>query len=222
MYREKIILIGASEHAKVIIDMIEKQEKYELIGLLDANVPRGEIILGHSVLGKEEHLSEILTHHPEAKAFISIGDNWIRSLVKKKLSAWHPTLEFATIIHPSSEIAKGVKIGSGVAIMAGAIVNSDSVIGDFTIINTKASLDHDCHLGNYASLGPGVTTGGKVIINEFSAIGIGAVIKHGVTIGNHSLIGSGSLVLKDFGNHLVAYGSPAKEIRRRKEGEKYL
>ena len=222
MYREKVILVGASEHAKVIIDMIEKQEKYELIGLLDANIPVGEMIFGYSVLGKEAHISVILAHHPEAKAFISIGDNWLRSIVKNKLLANFPKLNFASIIHPSAQIGKGVKIGSGVAIMAGVIVNSDSIIGDFTILNTNSSLDHDCQLNNFASLGPGVITGGKVQIDEFTAIGIGAVIKHGISIGKHAVIGASALVLNDFGNHIVAYGSPAKEIRDRKEGEKYL
>jgi acetyltransferase-like isoleucine patch superfamily enzyme len=74
----------------------------------------------------------------------------------------------------------------------------------------------------YSSMAPNVTTGGNVSIGEFSAISIGATIKHGLSIGDHSIIGAGALLMKNCGDNLIMYGVPAKEIRKREIGEKYL
>jgi len=220
MKKEKLILIGASGHAKVIIDIVEKQGKFELLGLIENNPNLEKKVLGYGILGDESILSE--TIYNDVYLFIAIGDNWVRHLVKERISALHPSIKFATLIHPSAQIAKGVKIGEGVCIMAGAIVNSDTRIESFTIINTKASMDHDGHLGAFASLAPNATTGGNVSIGNFTSVGISATIKHGVQIGAHNVIGGGALVLKNFEDNQIIYGVPATAIRNRIMGEKYL
>jgi sugar O-acyltransferase (sialic acid O-acetyltransferase NeuD family) len=220
MKKEKLILIGASGHAKVIIDIVEKQGKFELLGLIENNPNLEKKVLGYGILGDESILSE--TIYNDVYLFIAIGDNWVRHLVKERISVLHPSIKFATLIHPSAQIAKGVKIGEGVCIMAGAIVNSDTRIEEFTIINTKASMDHDGHLGAFSSLAPNATTGGNVSIGNFTSVGISATIKHGVQIGAHNVIGGGALVLKNFEDNQIIYGVPANAIRSRIMGEKYL
>jgi len=222
MNNQKVIIVGSSGHSKVIIDIFEKENKYQIVGLLDAYRNKGEETLGYKVIGKEDDLPVLLSKNSNCKIFIAIGDNWIRNKVMNKIIEIVPNIDFATTIHPSAQIGKNVQIGKGVAIMAGAIINSDTKIGDFTIINTKASIDHDSKMLNFSSLAPNVTTGGNVSIGEFSAISIGATIKHGLLIGNHSIIGVGALLMKNCGDNLIMYGVPAKEIRKREIGEKYL
>jgi sugar O-acyltransferase (sialic acid O-acetyltransferase NeuD family) len=222
MNNQKVIIVGSSGHSKVIIDIFEKENKYQIVGLLDAYRNVGEETLGYKVIGKEDDLPFLLSQNSNCKIFIAIGDNWIRNKVKNKIINIVPGIDFATTIHPSAQIGKNVQIGKGVAIMAGAIINSDTKIGDFTIINTKASIDHDSKMLKYSSMAPNVTTGGNVSIGEFSAISIGATIKHGLSIGDHSIIGAGALLMKNCGDNLIMYGVPAKEIRKREIGEKYL
>lgn len=222
MNKQAVIIVGSSGHSKVIIDIFEKEGKYEIVGLLDAHRNIGEETLSYKVIGKVEHLPELLLKNPNSKIFIAIGDNWIRQKVVNKIIDIAPNIDFATTIHPSAQIGKNVQIGKGVAIMAGAIINSDSNIGDFAIINTNASIDHDCIMLKYSSVAPGVTTGGNVTIGEFSAISIGATIKHGISIGNHSVVGAGSVLVKNCGDNQIVYGIPAKEIKTREAGERYL
>jgi len=222
MNKQNVLIVGSSGHSKVIIDIFEKEGKYKIIGLLDAYRNVGEKTLGYKVVGKENNLPDLLNEHPNTKIFIAIGDNWIRQKVKEKILAIIPNIDFATTIHPSAQIGKNVIIGKGVAIMAGAIINSDTQIGDFTIINTKASIDHDCKMFNFSSLAPNSTTGGNVLIGEYSAISISATIKHGISIGKHTVIGAGALLMNDCGDNLIMYGIPAKKIRTREIGEKYL
>jgi len=212
MNNQKVIIVGSSGHSKVIIDIFEKENKYQIVGLLDAYRNIGEETLGYKVIGKEDDLPVLLSKNLNCKIFIAIGDNWIRNKVMRKIVDIVPSIDFATTIHPSAQIGKNVQIGKGVAIMAGAIINSDTIIEDFTIINTKASIDHDSKMLKFSSLAPNVTTGGNVSIGEFSAI----------SIGNHTVIGAGGLVMKNCGDNLIMYGIPAKEIRKREKGDKYL
>lgn len=222
MDNKKLIIIGASGHAKVIIDVFERMGDHEILGLLDDAVPKGTDILGHAVLGTTDYISQLLAVHEAIETFIAIGDNWIRARLKEKLMKNHPNIRWARAIHPTSSICKNAKLGDGVAVLAGAVVNSESTLGDYSIIGSNACLDHEGELGAYASLAPGCNTGGNVKIGNYSAIGVGVNIMHGRKIGEHVIIGAGATVLDDFGDQLVVYGSPAKKIRTRNKGEKYL
>jgi sugar O-acyltransferase (sialic acid O-acetyltransferase NeuD family) len=178
--------------------------------------------MGYTVIGRDEDLPELLIAHPGSELFIAIGDNWLRQKVYGKMISLVPHASFATAVHPSAQIGKNVQVGQGTAIMAGTVINSDSRIGTFTIINTGANLDHDCHVHDFTSLAPGATTGGNVTLGEYSVISIGATILHGITIGKHSIIGAGALLTKDCEDNVIMYGVPAKKIRAREPGEKYL
>ncbi len=56
----------------------------------------------------------------------------------------------------------------------------------------------------------------KVVIEDGSDIGIGSIILPGVTVGEGSVIGAGSVVTKSIPPYVIAAGSPAKIIRKRK------
>ncbi|WP_249356518.1 hypothetical protein [Maribacter sp. ACAM166] len=45
---------------------------------------------------------------------------------------------------------------------------------------------------------------------------------NGIALGSHTVIGAGALIIEDFGDKVIAYGSPAKVIRNRTIGEPYL
>jgi len=217
-----ILLIGASEHAKVAMDVIEKEGKYEILGLIDTYKPAGKDIFGYKVLGAEDTLADLFSRGEARGGLITIGDNWTRHLMAEKIKVLVPDFKYVSAIHPSAVIARGVTVGAGSILMAGVVVNSDSKVGDFCILNTGASLDHDCVMGDFSSFAPGVTTGGMVSIGAFSAICLGASIIHGVKIGKQVVLGAGAVALKDIPDHSVAYGVPAKVVRKRQAGDKYL
>ena len=219
---DKVLLIGASEHAKVVMDVIEKEGKYEIYGLIDSYKPAGNDVFGYKILGAEDTLVDLFMAGEVTGGIITIGDNWMRHKMAEKIKPILPGFNFITAVHPTASIARGVTIGAGSVLMAGVIVNSDSKIGEFCILNTRSSLDHDCVMGDFSSLAPGVITGGKVSIGAFSAISLNASIIHGVSIGEQTVLGAGAVALKDIPAYCVAYGAPAKVIRKREAGEKYL
>jgi sugar O-acyltransferase (sialic acid O-acetyltransferase NeuD family) len=219
---DKVIIIGASEHGKVVADVIEREGKYALLGWIDSYKPAGGEFFGYPMLGAEDILLDLWQRKEIAGGIIAIGDNWTRGRVAEKICAIASDFTFITAVHPSVQIGRGVSIGAGTVLMAGTVVNSDSRIGAHCILNTKSSLDHDCVMEEFSSLAPGVTTGGVVQIGAYSAISLGANIIHGKNIGAHTIIGAGALVRADIPDHCVAYGVPARVVRKRAEGEKYL
>lgn len=210
---DNILIIGSSGHSRVIIDIIEKEGKYKIIGYIDKNYEENQYIFNYPVLGSDDDIPKIINEYSIYGAIIAIANNKIRYNLKNKIKKISPNLNFISAIHPHSVIGRNVKIGEGSAIMAGAIINSNTKIGKFCIINTKASLDHDSIMYNFSSLGPNVTTGGSCSIGKMSFVGIGAVISDNIKIGQNSIIGANSTVLKNIGDLKVAYGSPSKIIR---------
>lgn len=219
---DAILLVGSAGHAKVIVDIVEKQGKFRIAGFLEPGRPKGDLVLGYPVVGQESDLPELIATLGIQGVLIAIGDNFIRSKVAAKIGAIAPGLPFVTAIHPDASIGRDVTIGEGTVVMAGAIVNPATSVGRFCIVNTNASLDHDCVLEDFASLAPRVATGGNCCIGTFSAIGIGAVLIHRIVVGEQSVVGAGSTVLKPVDAFQVVYGSPAKVIRSRKAGDKYM
>ncbi len=217
-----IVLIGSSGHAKVITDIVEKQGQYKIAGFLGEHRFIGEELWGYKVLGNEEDLPVLTKKHNLSGGIIAIGDNYFRSVLVRKIEKVMPGFRFVTAIHPKAVIGNDVCIENGTVVMAGTIINSSVSIGCHCILNTSSALDHDSKMEAFSSLAPKATIGGNVKIGRFSAVSIGAVVIDGLSIGKHTVIGAGATVLSNIDDFKIAYGTPAKEMRDREAGEKYL
>ena len=79
--------------------------------------------------------------------------------------------------------------------MPGAIINADVVIGRHCIINTGASVDHECVIGDYCHIAPHATLCGQVHIDEGTLMGVGSCAIPCVKIGSWCTIGAGATVI---------------------------
>lgn len=219
---KNVIIIGASGHAKVIIDILEQVGGHNIVGLVDSFKDRTHSIFGYQVLGTEDDLPQLIKTHNIEAGIIAIGDNYSRHWIHQKITSLAPGFQYISAIHPSCIIGKEVSIGSGVVMLPGVVVNADAKIGNQCIINTKSSVGHESIMEDFSSLSPGVTIGGNVRIGYCSAICLGVNVIESISIGNHSVIGAGSLVNKPIDDQVLAYGTPAKPIRFREKNEPYL
>jgi sugar O-acyltransferase (sialic acid O-acetyltransferase NeuD family) len=218
----RILLIGASGHARVIIDMIERSAEHQIAGLI-ADSSRNETdVCGYPIVGDLRDLRRLACELRVERVIAAIGDNWNRGEVVRRACEGVADIQFVTVAHPSTQIARNVEIGAGTVLMAGSVVNTGARIGKHCVVNTKASVDHDCTVGDFVSIAPGATLGGNVRIGEFSAVSLGANVIHGVTVGTHAVIGAGSVVVRDVPDYAIAYGVPARVVRMRSVGERYL
>lgn len=120
--------------------------------------------------------------------------------------------QFTSIIAPTAIVTRNAKIGEGVAILNGAIVNR-AVIGDHCVINSGAIVEHDCRIGSNTFVGPGAVIGGGVTIGEDCFIGLGAKIKNGITIGHGITIAMGAVVTKDLTEPGIYHGNALKKFK---------
>jgi sugar O-acyltransferase, sialic acid O-acetyltransferase NeuD family len=145
---------------------------------------------------------------------IAIGNPHGRVRLKLHERLVNEGLHPISLIHPTAFIDETVLFDDGLQVMAGAIIQPEVRIGRQCIINTKVSVDHECILEDGVELAPGVTLCGNVYVETNGWICAGATVLPRMRIGHDSIVGAGSVVIRDIPSEFVAYGIPAKNIRR--------
>lgn len=208
-----ILLLGGGGHCKSIIDTIKSSNLYDIVGIIDLKDSVGKEVNGIKIIDHEENLN--LYRNTIDNAFISIGSIGNVSIRKKVfLKLKKLNFNIPSIIDKTSIIGENVTIGNGTFIGKGSIINANVSIGENCIINSGVILEHDCKIDNFVHIAPGSIICGGVSISENSHIGAGTTIIQNKTIGNNTIIGAGSLITKDIGDNIVAYGNPAREVRK--------
>ncbi len=195
----RVVILGTGDHARYTADIIERVGEHKIIDIVDSR-----------------------THYAYEAGIIALGDNYLRYEARKRTLKNNPDFKFINAIHPSCIISKEAKFGRGIVAMAGCIFNPGVWVDDFAFFATGAQIEHNCEINAFASVSAGSVLGGRVVVEEFAAITLGCTIFDRVRIGKNSVVGSGSLVTKDVPPNVLVYGSPAKVIRERKEGERFL
>ncbi len=192
--KKDIILIGGGGHCKACIDVIEQENKFRVVGILDLPELIGFEILGYEVLGTDEDFPKI---NKQVKYFlITVGQ--IKSAEKriqlfemiKNSSALLPK-----IISPHAYVSKTAQIGEGTIVMHQALVNSNAKIGANCIVNSKALIEHDVVIGNHCHIATSAIINGNVEVGDRTFIGSGAISVQGVKIACDSFIKAKSLYL---------------------------
>lgn len=204
-----IVVVGAGGHAKVLIDCLIGSG-WNVVGCTDADSHR-RTCAGVPVIGTDDILGR-LRGDGVAHAFCALGSNAVRERVAEGLLELG--FELPAVAGAGAHISSSVRIGRGVAIMSGATINIDCAIGDLAIINTNSSVDHDGVIGRAAHVAPGAALAGCVQVGDRTFIGTGSSVIPERRIGADSIIGAGSVVVRDIGERVVAFGNPARVMRR--------
>lgn len=213
--RPGLLIYGASGHGKVVADAA-RASGWEVAGWADDDVDKRERDLaGHRVLTIGVDDTARVAEERQLAVHIAVGDNEARFRLAASLD--HRGAKWGSVVHPSAVVASSAVLGEGTFVAAGAVLNPDVVTGRHVIVNTSASVDHDCTLGEFAHVSPGARLGGAVRVGARSHIGIGATLRNGIVVGDSTLIGAGAVVVADVPDGVVAYGVPAKTIRRRSQ-----
>lgn len=205
MHSSGICILGASGHGKVVLGIL-RALSLDVAGFYDdAPSLRGVSVMGIPVLGSLTEFSLV----ERGAAVSGIGNGAIR----KRIVAMCTKALWTTLVHPAAWVDPAASLDSGTVICAGAVLQPGVFVGCHAIVNTCASVDHDCFIGDFVHICPGVHLGGSVHISQDSWIGIGSQVIQGVRIGSNVLVGAGSTVIRDIPDNAVVMGSPARIVR---------
>jgi len=173
MKKEKIVLIGGGGHCHSVIDVIEQENRYEIIGIVDKKELIGQKVLNYSIIGSDEDLKDIFKECKNAA--ITVGQIKAYSL-REKLFNITKEIGFSlpVIISPLAYVSKYAKIAEGTIIMHNALINANVEIGKNCIINTKALIEHDCVVEDFCHISTASVLNGSVYVKEGTFFGSNA------------------------------------------------
>lgn len=201
-----LAIVGAGGHGRVIADAAQISG-WPVIHFYDDAWPDIGYDTGPwPIVGEAPLLFAQLQNYQGV--IVGIGDNRVRAAMQLRLrDAGAPLV---SVIHPTAVISRHAQLGAGCAVFARAVVNVGARIGQGVILNTGCTVEHDCLIDDFVHIGPNAGLGGGVHIGQQSWVGIGASINHLIHIGRNSTIGSGTTVIRDVPDAMVAVGTPAR------------
>lgn len=196
---KKIVILGTGGHAAVVADLLRAIGRTDFIKI-----------------GPEDEEKLLKTASPDdfdlALGMGMPSKDPVKGLTKRHeigATLSRQGFHFPQLIHPSVVRAGNAIVGEGAQVMAGAVLQPRVVVGCFAIVNTRASIDHDCLLKMGCHVAPGATLGGDVEVGYESLVGIGATVLQGIRIGDRSLVAGGAMVVRTVRNGEVVMGVPA-------------
>lgn len=204
----QLAIIGAGGHGRVVADTALAMRRWSQIFFLDDDDSL-TTVLGLPVAGTPERLYTELKP-AEVEVVIAVGNNGVRQRLFERLKTQGFTLP--VICHPSAVVSPFADIAEGCVIFAQAVVQAGSRIEAGVIINTAATVDHDCQIRAFAHISPGAHLAGGTQVGQQSWLGIGCCTRQQIHIGHHVMVGAGAVVVSHVSDGLTVVGNPAKAI----------
>jgi len=192
-----LIVYGAGGHAKTVLELISVLNDFDIIGMIDDNIPAGTQVMGFPVLGSQLILKSISETGIKiaANGVGGISDFGSRGKVFSILE--RENYSIPKLIHPAAYVEKSSSIGNCVQIFANAYVGSEVSLGAYCMINTNAVISHDCVIGAYTHIAPGALLAGQVMVGDRTLIGMGVKTAIGIEIGDNVRVGNGAILNAD-------------------------
>lgn len=164
----RLLIYGSSDFSATVIELV-KACGHEPVGLVD-DLNQGPEILGG--------LDAVRRSHPpgEYGIALAIGYKNLAGRWAAWLRAREAGFEAPVLIHPRAYVADSAKIGAGSMVMAGAVVDVRSKVGDATVLWPCVCINHDTDIGENCFISPNATICGFVRLGQDSFVGAGAAI----------------------------------------------
>ncbi|MBQ9174351.1 MAG: hypothetical protein IJ161_11535 [Bacteroidales bacterium] len=207
---KKLALIGSKDFAEQIQGFAEQTGEYVVVGFFDDFEPKGTIIRSLPVFGKICDIENVYKLGSFDCLFLAAGYNnfSFRDKVFSELSGKVP---FANIISKSAKIADDVKLGEGIYIGAGSIIDRRTVIGNNVFIHGGTTIGHDNVIGAHTYISGRFNTAGFTNIGERCFFGICSCVSDHITICDDVWIGLACVVIKNI-KEPGKYMSPAAKL----------
>jgi sugar O-acyltransferase (sialic acid O-acetyltransferase NeuD family) len=211
MNKQQLILIGGGGHCKSCIDIIENDNNYEILGILDLPSKLGEKILNYSVIGTDEDIDYFIDKN--CAFLITLGQiksAKARKFLFEKLKSLDAKIP--TIVSSHAYVSKYASLGEGTIVMHNAFINASAFVGNNCIINTGAIIEHDVKIGNHSHISTNAVINGDCVVGDEVFVGSKSVVSNQIRIKGEVIIGAGTTVIRDIERNNTVAGVPAKKI----------
>jgi sugar O-acyltransferase (sialic acid O-acetyltransferase NeuD family) len=209
---DEIIVVGGGGHAKVVISILKKLNRYSLLGYTD--VTNRGAVLGVPHLGSDDELAARAADSKKICVALGVGQV---GLGNKRYDIWTRlnllSLPFPAIVSPKAVVNEEASCGDGSVVMDGTVINTGAIIGRCAIVNTNSTVEHDVRIEDWVHVAPGATICGDVTVGRFSMIGAGATVKEGIKISESCIVGAGATVVSNLNEPGTYIGCPARRIK---------
>jgi sugar O-acyltransferase (sialic acid O-acetyltransferase NeuD family) len=215
------IIWGATGQAKVAYDIL-LSEGTEILHLFDNNpntestLPGIPISYGpHGLLSFINILRDKQLNPADIDCIAAIGGG--NGEARQAMTQFMESHGFKprSLIHKSAIISPFADIGKNVQLLAGSLIGAFASVGDYSIINSGANVDHDCAIGEGSHLAPMAALAGEVFVGKDVFIGTNATVLPRIRIEDKAVIGAGAVVTKNIPSGAIVAGNPARVLKKK-------
>ncbi len=203
---KEVVLCGAGGHAKSVLHLL-RLLGYTVPYILDEDFGTVPSVNGVPVRGP----LSLLPDREDVFAFLAIADNQKR----EEVAARFRNVNWVTLVHPAAWIDPSARLGAGSYVAAGAIVNAEAVLGNHVIVDSGASVGHDCIVEDFVQLESGVRMGGGAYVSRGALCEIGSAVIPNCSIGAGARLGPRAVAIRPVPAGASYAGVPAKPAQDR-------
>jgi sugar O-acyltransferase (sialic acid O-acetyltransferase NeuD family) len=206
---ERLAFLGAGDLAVSLRAYLEDRGEDSIVGVLDDARRRGELVHGLEVLGGSADAPELHRKRAFDRIIFAVGYRRFdaRSSLFRKLQ--EEGVPVKGVIHPTAYVHPSAKLGAGVHLFPGTIVDFGVVLEENVVANTGCILAHHARIGAHTYFGPGVKVSGFTSIGSRCFVGIGSTLIEKIHVGDGCTIAAGAVVLEDVPADSLVAGVPA-------------
>jgi acetyltransferase-like isoleucine patch superfamily enzyme len=200
----RAVIYGSGRLGRQVLHLVTTHFGAQLtvVGFVDDTKPAGEDVRdGYRTLGGLDAVAAAPDTAPGRVGLIpaiGYGDLFARGRALQHARALG--YDFPTLVHPRALIEPGCRLGAGVIVLAGALLDQGVQVDDFCYLDQGVKLGEDTVLGPNNYLAAGTTLGGGVRLGRDNFLGLDTTVTDQVTLGDGNFVNAKSLVYKDLGD----------------------
>lgn len=209
-----MVIVGAKGFAKEVLEVLKQTNKLQAIAFYDdVNFYENKSMYDFFPIIQNESEVKFFFDNNDNEFTLGIGNPYLRHKLHRKFENIGGSL--CSTISPFAIIGSyDVQIGNGCNILSNATLSNSVKLGIGCILYYNVIVAHDCVINDFVELSPNVTLLGNVKIDSFTQIGAGSTVLPNISIGKNVIIGAGSIVTKNIPNNCMAFGVPAKVVKK--------